>query len=835
MQQRKSIWLIGLLLCVLIWSLTGCGGDSESDVPAETTPTAAAPADTKPAKIEHPAVSAPTPTARPEPTKIIELAEPATVRQAAQLIDLRQLPRLEDATPAYIEQVGYIAYSASVTAEAAIDFHRRQLIGLGWQEQPDQELRVDNDRQKIAVFAFSQAGFHLKLEVMELIGETVNNIQVTVSNHGNIDVRGLPRHPQAEVISETGPISMVYVTPALPDQAAAFIRQELAALGWQEYWEPMAMPAATPGIQSLHFIKNGIDLSATVFTSDAPQQAGKTSVSYTTYLAGTDLPIFAGAADIQLNNSGYAYKNDFYVNYASPAAFETIFDFYRQQLAALDWQPQGDVLNLSPEQAALVFNRAGEEQSLLLSLERKEQEQTVVTLALVTLAEDEELPTLENPASPAETDEVETGPALSAEALPLPADAESPTFDAESEQIGYTSPSDIKTLVDFYRSELPAQGWQEDETFSAVEENFAFVSFNQGDASLTFTFFNLGLGDPTEVIIDAEGLAWNGATADTGLAAGDETELDDSSVPDEAPGLSLNDWPIPAEAEEVKQDTDELSYLIAWDFAAITDFYRPTYDSLDLSSSCFDDLGDFTSLSCSTSNGTLSVSLHLWQKSDGRTEVTFSFYGLDSASAGQPADSSLSLVEADGLPVPSDLSSTGSEGTDFRKSVYGASDAALDTLVELYRQELPAQGWQEQAAEVSANNASLTFEKEGDILTVELAASNGQTELNLLKKSPAAAAEMGILPPAGQGRLYFANTNAAEVSIAIAGQAIKVSATDPAAQPDDMVHLDLAPGQYDYTLTIPGAGEFRETIKLEPDETWMFAIGPDGAFMLQVY
>jgi hypothetical protein len=854
MERRKSTWFVTLLLFALLLSLVGCGGrgapseggsteepiKEEANLEEENTE--------EPVKEEaKPGAPVAAPTAAVQSEEQVELAEPATVMAAAQVIDLRHLHRLESATAPNVKQVGYLSYSAPTEMDTAIDFHRNQLIDLGWQEEPEQEVRVDNVSQKIASFTFNKEGFQLDLEVMEL-ADNDEVIHITLANRGNVDARGLPRLPEAELISEPKGSTLVYVTEVKMDQVADFARKELVALGWQEYTDAMfaqaslgAEEGASPDTYSLHFIQNGIDLSVTIFTADTPQQAGKTSVSYDLRLAATDLPIMADALEIQLNNSGYAYTNDFFVSYTTPSDLETVLTFYRQTLADLDWQVQGQEVALSPTQTLLGFERAEEEQPLLLSLSQTEKKQTQVTLGSTSmeteLVAEETSPSEEESVPPDEMAEVENGSVLSAQTLPIPEDVQEPLFDADFEQITYTSPSTIESLVEFYRQELPAQGWQEDETFSVIEESMALLSFDQGDASLTFTFFNIGLGEDTEVTIDASGLAW-----DTGTP-GVEEEAETPSLEEEAEeglGFDINEWPIPAEAEEVEINWDELSYLVPWDFAAVADFYGPTYASYDLDTSCFDDLADFTSISCSTSNGQLSVSMHLFEQMDGRTEVTFNIYDFSGGSFDEPANKpeTLALGTEEGLPVPNDFSYESGELSEYRKKMSGSSAADLTALVELYRSELPAQGWQEtlpSSPTEGSEEARLIFEQPGEILTIELSQTADGTEISLLQKSPDAARAAGLIPPAGQVRLYFGNMNTGDVTVTLNQQTIKVAPTTPEAQPEDMAYLDLAPGQHSYTLTIPGEGEMSDSIEVGPDESWVLIIGPGGAFPIQAY
>jgi hypothetical protein len=88
-----------------------------------------------------------------------------------------------------------------------------------------------------------------------------------------------------------------------------------------------------------------------------------------------------------------------------------------------------------------------------------------------------------------------------------PDDAQDLDYDADSGSISYISPTDIGSVIDFYRQSLPAEGWQEDEEFSYVSETFAFVLFQQGEDSVQVDAISLD-DDTSEVTVDIS-LAWS--------------------------------------------------------------------------------------------------------------------------------------------------------------------------------------------------------------------------------------------------------------------------------------------------------------------------------------
>ena len=111
--------------------------------------------------------------------------------------------------------------------------------------------------------------------------------------------------------------------------------------------------------------------------------------------------------------------------------------------------------------------------------------------------------------------------------LPIAEDAVDLTSDPESGDIDYSSPSDVKTLAEFYRTQLAAAGWQEDESGAMVSDAIGSLDFTKGDATLSLAILNVG-GD-SKVAITTAGLqtatATPEATDGTALTAEDKDGL----------------------------------------------------------------------------------------------------------------------------------------------------------------------------------------------------------------------------------------------------------------------------------------------------------------------
>ena len=399
--------------------------------------------------------------------------------------------------------------------------------------------------------------------------------------------------------------------------------------------------------------------------------------------------------------------------------------------------------------------------------------------------------------------------------VPLPEDAEDVSY--EFDEIVFTSPSDVETLVEFYRAALTTEGWQELSDFSLVEEEFAYAEFEQDAESITITIF--GAGESSETTIDlssAPSLA--GATNDEGSAPA---------------GVTIADWPTPPDATEVDVSGDTLSFKTALTLVDVAEFYRPTYESMDLDTSCLDDVADYTSVSCSFSNGDITVSFFAFEGFDAtEVEIEVINYALGS-SADSDDSGELGVEDEDGLPLPDDHSGYSAESGEFRRMVALSSPSDLATLVEFFETELASRDWTLDDAEETETETILRFSGADGELVVTLLAGD-ETEVVLVQRNPAAAEEAGVLPPAGQARLYLVNFTEDELTVTIDGETIQVPPSAGMESPDDAPQIDLSPGTYDVTTEV-GGSSVTDEIVVGPDETWALLLDEQGALPMQMY
>jgi hypothetical protein len=90
--------------------------------------------------------------------------------------------------------------------------------------------------------------------------------------------------------------------------------------------------------------------------------------------------------------------------------------------------------------------------------------------------------------------------------------------------------------------------------------------------------------------------------------------------------------------------------------------------------------------------------------------------------------------------------------------------------------------------------------------------------------APAAPADNPFVPQAGRSKLYVFNEFGQEITIDINSQAYKIAP----GTPEDGIYIDLDPGKYTYTLSIPG-GAANGEVELGADQAWGFGVRGDGA------
>ena len=236
---------------------------------------------------------------------------PATVEQAARVLDLSTFPLMDGAKSAESRHVANLSYVAPGDPKKALEFQRKAFGAQGWKELPNSTI---SDQSASAMFA--RDGFVVSLSVIPF---EENGVSVRLQNLGNVKPGKLPVPPGAKAVYQ-GDSTAMYDTGAAVPVTADAIRNLFVAQGW--------VPYGKAG-DSDFFKQNAI--LATVTVSSAPARGGKTMIQYSNQLISSDIPAPQDVEDLR------------YVDEPPELTFATanqdaIVDFYRKTLAAAGWK-----------------------------------------------------------------------------------------------------------------------------------------------------------------------------------------------------------------------------------------------------------------------------------------------------------------------------------------------------------------------------------------------------------------------------------------------------------------------------------------------------------------
>jgi hypothetical protein len=411
---------------------------------------------------------------------------PATVEQAAKVLDLSTFPLMDGAKPLESPQVANLFYLAMGDVKTAFEFNRKALLAKGWKELPNSSV---TDQSASAMF--SRNGF---LVFVTVISSGDGSQQVRLQNQGNVKPGKLPVPPNAKPVY-VGDSTAMYETTAAVAATADACRDLFVAQGW--------VPYGTAG-DSAMFKQNANLVTATV--SSAPAHGGKTMIQYSNQLISADIPAPQGVEDLR------------YVDEPPELTFATtkqdaIVDFYRKTLAAAGWKSTMDKMVDVDEKPTMIFRNPAKDMltlavtgvlgnKLLFSLrfqsaaEIAERDRKIKELApkIRAAAEAEAAKEAKEAAELAERNKA---PKV---AVTLPADAKDVTQSKDS--IKFTvGKGKAKAAVESFRKQFRDAGWKED--VASLERMAGTLLFSKENGqSVNITYSDTGFM-PTEVSVSA--------------------------------------------------------------------------------------------------------------------------------------------------------------------------------------------------------------------------------------------------------------------------------------------------------------------------------------------
>jgi hypothetical protein len=410
---------------------------------------------------------------------------PATVEQAAKVLDLSTLPLMEGAKPLESPQVANLFYLATGDVKTAFEFNRKALVAQGWKELPNSSVTEQSSGM------FSRNGFIVFVSVTPS-GD--GSLQVRLLNQGNVKPGKLPVPPNAKAVY-VGDSTAMYETAAAVPATADAIRNVFVAQGWVPYGD-----AGDTAV-----FKQNANL-ATVTVSSAPAQGGKTMIQYSNQLISADIPAPPNVEDLR------------YVDEPPELTFATanqdaIVDFYRKTLASAGWKSTMDKMVDVDEKPTMIFRNPAKDM-LTLAASGVLQDKLLFSVRFKSAAEIAErdrkikelAPKIRAAAEAKAAKEAKEAAELAEKnkvpkvAVTLPADAKD--VKQTNDSIKFTvGKGKAKAAVESLRTQFRDAGWKED--VASLERMAGTLLFSKGDGqSVNITYSDTGFM-PTEVSLSA--------------------------------------------------------------------------------------------------------------------------------------------------------------------------------------------------------------------------------------------------------------------------------------------------------------------------------------------
>ena len=412
---------------------------------------------------------------------------PATVEEAAKILDLSTFPLMDGAKSTESRHVANLSYIAPGDPKKALEFHRKTFAAQGWKELPNSTVTDDS-----ASAMFARDGFVVSLSV---IPYEKSELSVRLQNLGNVKPGKLPVPPGTKAVYVGDPTAM-YETGAAVAATADAIRNLFVAQGWVPYGKAGDTEC---------FKKNAILATSTV--SSAPAQGGKTMIQYSNQLISSDIPAPPNVEDLR------------YVDEPPELTFATtnqnaVVEFFRTALTAAGWKSTMDKMVDVDGKPTMIFRNPAKEMITLSvpydygngklgvsvgyqsAAEIAERDRKIKELApkIRAAAEAKAAKEAKEAAELAEKNKV---PKVS---VTLPADAKDvkQTNDSIKFVVGKGK---AKAAVEALRSQFRDAGWKED--VASLEKMAGTLLFSkEGGPSVTITYSDTGFM-PSEVSVSA--------------------------------------------------------------------------------------------------------------------------------------------------------------------------------------------------------------------------------------------------------------------------------------------------------------------------------------------
>jgi hypothetical protein len=243
-------------------------------------------------------------------------------------VDLRQLPRLADATDMNNERFDDVHYETDTPPPAAADFFRQELVARGWKEAAS-EAKSYPDGSKLLVFRHNALTLKIQLHAdsvrlqSSLFGVFIPRPAAEAEALRAIDLRKFPSYKGAAGVKATS-ASLELTALGSVAEAVRFYRQELTKQGWQERGPAFQ----TAERATLRFGKDDFLLHLAVRIEGQ-------GVAIALYNKG-DVDVRKLLHPDDAKPDATSVEDD--ARYSTALPIEAAADFYRKQLPHFGWQ-----------------------------------------------------------------------------------------------------------------------------------------------------------------------------------------------------------------------------------------------------------------------------------------------------------------------------------------------------------------------------------------------------------------------------------------------------------------------------------------------------------------
>jgi hypothetical protein len=284
---------------------------------------------------------------------------PATVSEAAKVLDLTQYPLPKDAEAPGQRCLSELTFNSQGKAKPIFEEQRKYFLDRGWNEEPHTYISDESCSATL-----TKDGFVVSLSTIPGSG---GKTMVQILQHGNVDFASLPVPPGAKSLY-AGPVSAIFVCDQNADETKATCHKLLVEKGWQPYGEVGDMRV---------YKQNAIRLTANI--TPAPAQGGKMTVTYSAQLMSAELPLPPKADKVIFMDDPAQLK------FESTQSVDELASYYRETLAKQGWTATTDKPIHDEKKDELIFRNP--QKDLLWLTMQKSDDKLRVELKHQTAAE----------------------------------------------------------------------------------------------------------------------------------------------------------------------------------------------------------------------------------------------------------------------------------------------------------------------------------------------------------------------------------------------------------------------------------------------------------------